>query len=77
MSKLDIIITLLAVLYLPVMIGIAYASYRLGIRRGKALGHDEAGQLWPTHQDSTPRPHHYTPPALGPFAPNDDDSRAG
>ena len=51
MSKLDTVITLLAVLYLPVLIAAAYASYRLGITRGKRLGHDEAGQLWPQHSD--------------------------
>ncbi|MBR0962223.1 hypothetical protein [Bradyrhizobium japonicum] len=51
MSKLDIITTLLAVLYLPVLIAASYASYRRGITRGKALGHDEASALWPQHSD--------------------------
>lgn len=51
MSKLDIITTLLAVLYLPVLIAASYASYRRGITRGKRFGHDEASQLWPQHSD--------------------------
>jgi hypothetical protein len=65
-STLSIIITLLAVLYLPVLVGACVASYRRGITRGKALGHGEASQLWPQHHDDDAR----AEPA--PFAPNKD-----
>lgn len=51
MSKLDIIITLLAVLYLPVLVGACWISHRVGTARGKQLGHDEASALWPQHSD--------------------------
>lgn len=51
MSKLEIITTLLAILYLPVLIGACWICFRKGIARGKSLGHDEAGQLWPQHHD--------------------------
>lgn len=43
MSKLDIITTLLAVLYLPVLLAASCASYRLGRRA--------ADQVWPHHSD--------------------------
>ena len=43
MSKLDIITTLLAVLYLPVLIAASWASYRLGLGAGS--------QVWPQHSD--------------------------
>ncbi|MET4199092.1 hypothetical protein [Bradyrhizobium sp. LA6.12] len=51
MSKLEIIITLLAVLYLPVLIGACWISFRIGVIGGKSRGHDEASQLWPQHSD--------------------------
>ncbi|MET4206879.1 hypothetical protein [Bradyrhizobium sp. LA2.1] len=51
MSKLEIIITLLAVLYLPVLIGACWISFRIGVTCGKSRGHDEASQLWPQHSD--------------------------
>ncbi|WP_257195907.1 MULTISPECIES: hypothetical protein [unclassified Bradyrhizobium] len=43
MSKLDIITTLLAVLYLPVLLAASCASYRLGRNAGS--------RLWPHHSD--------------------------
>lgn len=45
------LIGILAVLYLPINIIACRISYRLGITRGKALGHDEASQIWPQHCD--------------------------
>lgn len=50
MSKLTIIITLLAVLYLPALVIACVVSHRCGITRGKSLGHAEASQLWPQQQ---------------------------
>ncbi len=68
MSKFDITITLLAALYLPVLIGACWISHRRGIIRGKQLGNDEASQLWPQyHSDYDAR----AEPA--PFAPTEND----
>lgn len=51
MSKPDIITTLLAVLYLPMLVIACVVSHRRGVARGKRLGHDEASRLWPQHSD--------------------------
>lgn len=51
MSALDIIIALHALLYVPALVAGCWISFRLGIARGRRLGHDEASQLWPQHSD--------------------------
>jgi hypothetical protein len=37
MQALDIIITLIALLYFPALIGVGWLSYRAGIKRGAAI----------------------------------------